>query len=157
LQEEIEFSLRLRKIKLRRPDTSWTAVVRGAVVCGIEKDMTSNLSIATACPQHFGISVDEQYSRVYHEERDLCNHAITNAQVAQGQLLWLLNKGDLILSDNPNPVSQRITMSFRESDSKKFEMTIYSYPDDDDRPTKIQNSVDGMYFSFLLLSEVEKS
>lgn len=28
LKEELEFSMRLRKINLKRPDTSWTAVVR---------------------------------------------------------------------------------------------------------------------------------
>lgn len=28
LQQEVEFSMRLRGIKLKRPDTSWTAVVR---------------------------------------------------------------------------------------------------------------------------------
>ena len=143
LQEEIDFSLRLRRIKLRRPDTSWTAVVRGAVLHGIEKDTTSNLSIATACPRHFGISVSEQFSRITHEEKDVIVNPVTNSQIVEGQLLWMLSKADLVLSDSPTTVNQVISSSFREADVGKRKLTIYSYSDDDDRPIKIQNSLDG--------------
>ncbi|OAP64492.1 hypothetical protein AYL99_00464 [Fonsecaea erecta] len=145
LQEEIEFSLRLRRIKLRRPDTSWTAVVRGAVLHGIEKDTTgSNLVLATACPRHFGISLNEQFSRIHHEERDVTINPITNSQIVEGQLLWMLNKGDLVLSDNPTIVSQLISLSFRENDKSKRRLTVYSYAEDDDRPTRIKNSLDDL-------------
>ena len=147
MQEEITFSLQLRKIKLRIPDTSWTAVVRRAVICGIEKETIPNLSIATACPQHYGISVNELYSRVNHEELDLAIHPVTKAQIAQGQLLWLINKGDLILSDKPEIISQAIKVTFQQADPMKRTITIYSYPDDDDRPTKTQNALDGMQLS----------
>ncbi|KIW81283.1 hypothetical protein Z517_04308 [Fonsecaea pedrosoi CBS 271.37] len=150
LQEEIEFSLRLRRIKLRRPDTSWTAVVRGAVLHGIEKDTISNLSIATACPRHFGISVSEQFSKIHHEERDITVNPITNSQIVEGQLLWMLNKGDLVLSDTPTTVSQLISLSFRENDKAKRHLTVYSYSDDEDRPNKIKNSLDELTVSHVL-------
>jgi len=125
-------------------------VVRGAVVCGIEKETVSNLSIATPCPQHYGINVSEQFSRIIHEEQDLGLHPVTRAQVAQGQLLWLISKGDLILSDKPERISQTITVSFRQIDPKKRSITIYSYPDDDDRPTKFYNARDGKQSPFQL-------
>lgn len=150
LQQEIDFSLRLRNIKLRVPDTSWTAVVRGAVLWGIEKDTISNLSRATPCPQNFGICVNQAYSRVFHDEQDLTYHSFTKRPQAQEQLVWLMNKGDLVLSDNPHEVSHTITVPFKDNDPKKREIKIYSYPDNDHRPTRIQNSIDELKVSQIL-------
>ncbi|OQV06071.1 hypothetical protein CLAIMM_10703 [Cladophialophora immunda] len=148
LQEEIEFSLRLRRIKLRRPDTSWTAVVRGAVLHGIEKDTISNLSVATPCPRHFGISVSEPFSKIRHDEKDVTVNPITKSPIVEGRLLWMLSKGDLVLSDSPTTVSQMISLSFRDTDKTKRQLTIYSYAgddgDDDDRPHTIKNSLDDL-------------
>jgi hypothetical protein len=62
LWKEVEFSLFLRRIKLHRSETSWTAKVRGAVICGIEKETTSNLAKATALPKRYGIGTNPQYS-----------------------------------------------------------------------------------------------
>ncbi|KIY02396.1 uncharacterized protein Z520_02534 [Fonsecaea multimorphosa CBS 102226] len=156
LQEEIEFSLSLRRIKLRRPDTSWTAVVRGAVLHGIEKDTISNLCLATKCPRHFGISLSEQFSRIHHEERHVTINPITKAQIVEGQLLWMLNKGDLVLSDSPTAVSQMISLSFREADKTAQKLTVYSYSDDEDRPSRIKNSLDDLEVSHVLEYDLAK-
>jgi hypothetical protein len=126
LQQEIDFSLRLRNIKLRVPDTSWTAVVRGAVLWGIEKDTISNLSRATPCPQNFGICVNQAYSRVFHDEQDLTYHSFTKRPQAQEQLVWLMNKGDFfqitpMKSRTPSRFRSRITI--RRSAKLKFTPT----------------------------------
>jgi len=160
LQETIEFSLRLRKIKLRRPDTSWTAVVRGAVLHGIEKDASSTLSIATGSPRYFGISVNEKFSRISHEEKDMVIDPVTNSQKVEGQLLWLFHRADLVLSDAPTTCHQILTISFRESDTAERELTVYSYSDDDDEPpTRIHNSLDDLSVSHILqysLTDLDK-
>jgi len=120
-------------------------VVRGAVICGVEKATTSNLSQATATPAHYGVCVSERYSKIHHDEKDIGTHPALGLQVAQGQMLWMINRGDLILSDDPHTVSQVIMTSFKEADSKDRKLTVYSYPDDDDRPTTITNSLDGKH------------
>jgi len=106
------------------------------------------LSIAGAFPQHYGVSVSEPYSKIHHDTKDIGTHPATGAQVAQGQLLWLINKGDLILLDQPHTFSQVIMVSFKETDSKKRKLTIYSYPEEDDRPNKLANSKHGKLLSF---------
>lgn len=150
LQEELEFSLNLRDIDLRKPDTnsySWTAVVRGAVVCGIEKDTTLNLSTAVPSPRHFGIIANEQFTRVNkHEKEDLRINPLTNMQMAQNQLLWLINKGDAIFSNEPVTVTHPLSKAFSERGSKYVKVTVYSYFDDDKRPTRLHGAADGMYF-----------
>jgi len=88
--------------------------------------------MATACPQHFSISMDELYSKANHEEKYLSIDPITGAPMAQGQLQWLLNKGDLVLSDRVKPVLHQINFSFRASDHATPRMLhIYSYSDDE--------------------------
>jgi hypothetical protein len=125
------------------PGIWWGAVVRGAVVCGVEKDTMANLSRAIPCPRHYAINLTQQYSRSRHSLTDITIDPLTNQPVAMGQLVWLFNKGDLILSDRPATVSQPLIIVFGENDSRQGTITIYSYPDDEDRPTKIQNSMDG--------------
>jgi len=143
LQNSIEYSLRLRKINLRRPNTSLTAVVRGAVICGIEKSTTKNLGKASACRRNYAISVDQRFSDIDHDKRYRAAHPQTNQMVATGQLIWLFSKGDLILSDEPKVVQQAITTTFNELGERKGSLRIYSY-DDDDRPERIQDSTNGI-------------
>ncbi|KAI9773911.1 MAG: hypothetical protein M1840_006137 [Geoglossum simile] len=131
LQEEIEHSLRLRNIQLRRPDTSWTAVVRGAAVFGIEKFATRALAAVTACPRSFGVTVSESFSEIRHNRADHSVDPHTRAHVAKEQLLWLIKKGDLILSDKPKMVKQSFTINFPGMGQRKGKIPIYAYSDDD--------------------------
>lgn len=154
MQEELEFSLDLRGIDLRKPDAnSWTAVVKGAVVCGIEKDATSNLSKAIPSPRHFGIIANEQFTRInHHDGQDLHVNPLTNVQMAQNQLLWLINKGDAIFSDEPVVVTHSLSKAFSEKGSKFVKVTVYAYFDDEKhRPTRLKGATDGMYFPLILI------
>ena len=144
MQKSIEFSLDLRDIKVRRPDTSLTAVVRGAVLCGIEKLTTKNLSKASACRRHYAISVSEPYSEITHNPLYREKQSKTNAAVVTGYLAWLFNKGDLILSDQPMKAEYVYSVAFNETEDRMFDLGIYSY-DDDDRPERTQNSMNGMH------------
>jgi hypothetical protein len=145
LQAEIELSLKLRNgITLRVPDTSWTAVVRGAALCGLERDKVPNLSVASSCPRSYGISRMEPYSNILHDEEDRTNHNVTGEQIAAGQMTWLIKKGDLILSDKPQPVTHIITEKFFDSSPKDRKLIIWSYEDHDHLPAKIKGTISGM-------------
>lgn len=128
---------------MRRPDTSLTAVARGAVLCGIEKLTTKNLSKASSCRRHYAISVNQQFSAILHHDKDVNIQPRTNQKVAVGQLVWLFKKGDLVLSDEPKEVQYVITVAFNASEDRKGNLKIYSY-DDDDPPERIHNSINGI-------------
>jgi len=136
LRQEIELSLGLRHIQLRRPDTSWTAVVRGAAIFGIEKPVLPAMS---ASSRSYGVSVSESFSEIRHSVQDRFVHPIARAEMAMEQLLWLIKKGDLILSDEPKVVKQRFAKNFSETDPRTGTLPIYSY-DDKDIPERLANS-----------------
>ncbi|KAN0071918.1 hypothetical protein V8E54_009647 [Elaphomyces granulatus] len=128
LQQEIEFSLGLRHIQLRRPDTSWTAVVRGAVIFGIEKPVLPTMS---ACSRSYGVSVSESFSETRHDIQDRIVDPITEAPMAKEQLLWLIKKGDLILSNKPkvHVVTEIFNKTFSKTEPRTGTIPIYSYDD----------------------------
>ncbi|KAN0071932.1 hypothetical protein V8E54_009661 [Elaphomyces granulatus] len=136
LQQEIELSLGLRHIQLRRPNTSWTAVVRGAAIFGIEKPVIPAMS---ASSRSYGVSVSESFSEIRHSVQDRFVHPIARVPMAQEQLLWLIKKGDLILSDGPKVIEQRFAKTFSETDPRTGTLPIYSY-DDKDIPERLANS-----------------
>lgn len=142
LREELDRTFRLRHIQLRKPEKSWTAVVRGAVICGIEKNTTQNLIKATPCRHSYGVSVSLLYSDVYHSQRDRVVDDVTKLSLASEQLLWLLNKGDLVRSNAPLKGEQEITISFNKIEPRKGTVTIYMYSDDTFRPESLRNSRD---------------
>jgi hypothetical protein len=146
LQDLIRETFKLWKMNLRRPDTSWTAVVQGAVICGIEKETTKNLIKATACRHNYGIRVAEVFSDTYHDPRDEVTNEVNGIKMAEGQLLWMLNKGDVVLSTKPYKAEQDITVTFMKTDERKGQITIYRFSDDDEeRPVHFRTSKEGKF------------
>jgi hypothetical protein len=148
LRDEINRSLEIRGIKLCVPEEhSWTAVVQGAVLCGIEKDTTSRLSIASPCLRHYALAQSQKFSTIYHGQEDLGLDPITKMSVAVDQLDWLLNKNDLILSDEPTEVLRTYYVPFKKKTIKtdlKGTLQFYAFDNDDiPRPTKLLGSYDG--------------
>ncbi|KAL6709496.1 hypothetical protein ACN47E_001431 [Coniothyrium glycines] len=84
---------------LRTPRESWTAVVRGAVVCGIEKAGNTSLKRTNSCRHSYAFCQDEIYADSHHSSEDAVQ--IGALTYAQSQLDWILSKGDLILADEP--------------------------------------------------------
>jgi hypothetical protein len=95
-----------------------------------------------ACPRSYGVSVSESFSEIRHHPEDLVVDPITKTPIAKEQLMWLIKKGDLILSDKPEEIIQQFTKNFSETDQRKGEMRIYAY-DDDDIPERFSISQNG--------------
>ena len=93
-------------MKTTTNSTRLTAVVRGAAIFGIEKPTNKALSTMTPCPRHFGVSVSECFSEIRHPPEDRVVDPVTGMAMAKDQLLWLIKKEDLILSDDPRVVEQ---------------------------------------------------
>jgi hypothetical protein len=132
--------------ELRIPDTSWTAVARGAVICGIEKESMVGLVKTAACPKHYGIAVDESFSYA-NDEQDLDRNPVTGKMIARNQMRWLIGKGDVIASDKPTVKEHKFVVRFRENETekKKGSVVIYSYPEDKHRPTRLSNARKGKW------------
>ncbi|KAI9868488.1 MAG: hypothetical protein M1813_005932 [Trichoglossum hirsutum] len=131
LQRELNHSIGLRGITMQLPDTSWTAVVRGAVMYGIEKASHNNVTFTTTCPTNYGIVLDEIYVEHKYDGRERYTDPLTNNIMAHKQLTWLIRKGDLLLSDAKSETEKDFIFPFQKIDDLKFKLPIYEYPDDD--------------------------
>jgi hypothetical protein len=145
LQQELRDSMQRRdEISLRIPDTSWTAVARGAVICGIEKETMANLIRTSHSNKHYGIAVDESAS-LGSDTRDLDINPNTGKKIARNQMRWLINKGDVIMNSEKTSKEHKFVVRFRdnETDKMKGAVVIYSYAEDKHRPTRLSNAKNG--------------
>ena len=117
-------------------------MVRGAAIFGIEKPASNALSTMSACPRSYGVSVSASYSNIEHHSQDEVVDSLTKMAMAREQLMWLIKKGDLILSDQPKVVKRWFTMNFPENGPRRGIIPIYAY-DDDDIPKRLGNSKNG--------------
>ncbi len=120
----------------------WTAVVRGAAIFGVEKEFNDNLTTMTACRRSYGVSIRMLFSAVIHHPDDLERDPLTKVAMAKGQLIWIIQKGDLILSTQPKEVTGLFPVSFTETGSRKGSIPIYAY-DYDDLPERLETSERG--------------
>ncbi|KAF2827326.1 actin-like ATPase domain-containing protein, partial [Ophiobolus disseminans] len=142
LQQQLEFTLNLWNIKFRTPKESWTAIVRGAVVCGIEKSSINSMRRSTFCRHSYAICLDELFSERTHERSDMVE--TKDNKLAQSQLIWILNEGDVIIADNPRTVERDFDFEFPRSKTGIVPFPIYRHTkeDDEDRPTRFKNAQD---------------
>jgi len=81
------------------------------------------------------------------ETRDHYTDLVTNKIVANGQLTWLIKRGDLLLSDSQKETEEAFTLNFHETNDNQFndvfELPIYEYPDDD-IPDRYETAQEGM-------------
>jgi hypothetical protein len=122
--------------------SSWTAVVRGAVMHGVEK-ADKTLKKMDFCPKSWGLMVTQEYTSSRHgREYKTFTDSTTNKRLADGKMIWLIKKGDLVLSDDPKVGTHRFTWSFKAHDTRTFHLPIYEY-NKDDLPSKYANSASG--------------
>ena len=137
-------------MQFRRPKDSWTAVVQGAVVCGIEKASLQNLRRANSCRHSYAVCLDEDYNRMYHAGADMTT--INGRNVAEEQLKWILNKGDLILSDKPRRVERKFTLRLDRQRQDTYIIPIYrNLESEEGRPTRLSNARDGKYHNLYFI------
>jgi hypothetical protein len=128
---------------------SWTAVVRGAAIFGIEKSANKALSAMSACSRSYGVASDVPFSNVLHDKRDYVVDSMTRVAMAKDQMKWMIKKGDLILSNNPKEVKGTFISNFKEEGPKPSgAIPIYAY-EGDDLPDRLANSESGSLPSLL--------
>lgn len=121
---------------------SWTAVVRGAVIHGIEKNQLANVVFVKTCPRSYGIILNEVFSGARSNREDLYTDSVAEDFMADKPITWLIKKGDLILPNEGKTMEKEFILRFQETRDRKFELPIYEY-EDDDLPDRFQNAREG--------------
>lgn len=126
---------------------SWTAVVQGAVMYGIEKaHHKKKLTTMSTCIRSYGIATDERFSSVNNEKRDFYVDPLTDRKYARMQIEWFIRRGDLILSDSSKTWARNIECHFTEAEHRVIHLPIYCYTDEeDDVPTTLSIGENGKY------------
>ncbi|KAI4955558.1 hypothetical protein J4E91_001419 [Alternaria rosae] len=144
LQAQIQEMLLHERLIMQywRPQKSWTAVVRGAVVCGIEKNFTKSLKRTDSCRNSYAICLDESYTSTYHgNQEEIIEHG--GGTFAKGQLTWLLNKGDLVLLNESTKRSKTIHIRLSKQRQDMMALKIWQYMSDERyRPTRLEDATD---------------
>jgi len=147
LQAQIREMLVQEKLVMQpwRPQKSWTAVVRGAVVCGIEKRESKSLMRTSSCRHSYAICLDERYAMAHHgRQEEIIEYG--GGTFAKGQLTWLLNKGDLVLSNKPTKRSKTIHIRLVKQRRDVMTLKIWQYIcDEEQRPTRLDDATDDFY------------
>lgn len=106
----------------------------------------------SACARSYGVSVHAPFSDVTHDSRDRVEDSLTTTAMAKDQLMWLIKKEDLILSNKPKEVTATFTKNFTETGPRTGSIPIYVYDGDRDRiPDRLANAQNGLLISSLLM------
>jgi hypothetical protein len=65
------------------------------------------------------------------DRRDRHIDSATNRVTTNGQLTWLIQKGDILLPDTEREVAEEFAFHFRETDDRLFKLPIYEFLDSD--------------------------
>jgi hypothetical protein len=112
---------------------------------GIEKSRMQNISTVDVCLKNYGISVSEPFSNIRNDMEERFVNPLTGRAMARGQMIWLMSKGQVILSNEPWKAQQVLKFRFPRQTEMQISLPVYEY-EFDDKPTKIQDSKSGLTF-----------
>ncbi|KAI7231896.1 actin-like ATPase domain-containing protein [Hortaea werneckii] len=92
------FTEREPAIEVLQPVNAWTAVVRGAVLRGLEGQ---ELVLSRKARRHYGTSHNEEFDSSIHSNRVKFWDDIRLCWKARHQMSWFIGKGETVRSDEP--------------------------------------------------------
>jgi hypothetical protein len=101
------------------------------VIYGIEKSDHKNLTMVKTYPRSFGVIINQVFLGSKHDRRDRYIDSATNRAMANGQLTWLIQKGDIPLPNTQREAEKSFAFHFRETDNRLFKLHIHECPYDD--------------------------
>ncbi|KAF2117305.1 hypothetical protein BDV96DRAFT_571885 [Lophiotrema nucula] len=141
LQQELQHSFGMRKLRLRRPEMSWSAVVRGGVLFGMEQGARQNQMTVIPSPKSYGFSCSRAFSKKMHTIKDVYTDPVTGQVNARGQFHWFVQKGDMLHAEEERVIEQEFFWHFQEHHNRHIRLPIYEYADDD-IPTRLEITYD---------------
>ena len=121
---------------------SWTAVVQGGVIYGIEKARHRNTVFAATFKRSYGAVLNQPCFVRMRDGKDRFVDPLTEQVHAERQINWLIHKGDLMSS---HTMEKDINWSFGEHDNRVFKLPIYTYIHDEEDETKPDRFETGQY------------
>ncbi|KAI7470725.1 actin-like ATPase domain-containing protein [Hortaea werneckii] len=128
------FSEREPTIEVLQPANAWTAVVRGAVLRGMEG---KELVLSRKARRHYGVVVSKPFDEKVHSNGVKYWDDLESCWKARDQMIWYIRKGDTIPSDEP--VLFSFYRSFEPNDSKDANHKLMVC-DDDKAPSQRNSS-----------------
>lgn len=92
----------------------------------------------------YAIAVRQFFSEVFHDYVDIRLHERSQLEYVENQLVWFLNKGDLVLQGEPLCIKKEVDIIFLKGKERKRTIEIWRYSGDN-QPTKVHDGVNGVY------------
>ncbi|KAH7417779.1 hypothetical protein BKA64DRAFT_761386 [Cadophora sp. MPI-SDFR-AT-0126] len=137
LQDVIREQMEVNNITIHRPATSWSAVLRGAALYGIDKSRLKNYVRTQRFPNYYAVARDTEES----QGAGLAQYQdpITGKFMGKSRLTWIVHRGDLAFEDWNLSQETLLAFTFRENDEKNFTISIYKYLRKDNiLPTRVR-------------------
>ncbi|PUU79590.1 hypothetical protein B9Z19DRAFT_979106 [Tuber borchii] len=81
------------KINVMQPRNAWTAVVRGAIIRGLQGDIAAVQSRLSR--RHYGVVHDSKYDESKHDESEKMWHPLRCEWVVKNRIQWYIRRGDV--------------------------------------------------------------
>jgi hypothetical protein len=116
------------------------------VLCGVEKATSQGITFVSGFRRSYGIVLEILASDIHNAGEDRSSNALDGLSYAHGQVIWLFNKGDVILANTTMSQSTPLNYKFRGSQKGRREIRVWSY-EDDDKSHNFHTGQDGKYAS----------
>jgi hypothetical protein len=117
-----------RQFEVMQPPNAWTAVVRGAVLRGLEGQ---DLVLSRKSRRHYGVLHTSDYRPNYHNLGERYWDDLLKKWKVRNRITWYIRKGDTLKSDDPILFS--FHNSFRKGSSRRNNCDMV-FCDDDETP-----------------------
>ncbi|KAF3035359.1 hypothetical protein E8E11_002700 [Didymella keratinophila] len=111
------------QVKAVRPNYVWSAVVRGAVVKGLQGDKT-NIVATRKNRRHYGTSVAEVFDSRKHSESDAYFDQYNGTKRANNQMEWLLKQGKDLPTSGAAHAKLSMCTSFWLNEKRESSLTL---------------------------------
>ncbi|KAI6790853.1 actin-like ATPase domain-containing protein [Hortaea werneckii] len=128
------FSEREPTIEVLQPANAWTAVVRGAVLRGLEGQ---ELVLSRKARRHYGVVVNRPFDEKVHSDSAKYWDDFESCWKAKDQMRWYIRKGDTIPSDAPVLFSFHRCFELNDRNEANHALIVC---DDDNAPSQCEAS-----------------
>jgi len=120
-------------VSILQPPNAWTAVVRGAVMRGLEGEMVRIRKVT----RNYGNSYNEPFIKGFHPKRDAYIDHHDGTRMCRGRMQWCISKGEDVEENDPIRKSYSMNLSSL-SERTKISLLASDSPD----PSNTQRSSD---------------
>jgi hypothetical protein len=111
--------------------------VKGAIVKHLRQKPVDRVCMRSS-QKHYGISVSQAHSTYRHTSEDAYTDPFDGERKGKEQMIWLIKKGDMLLSNKTKHASVDICRRFGLRDPRIF-ITKFITSDEDVAPTRLRD------------------